>query len=265
MQQQRPIFLLTDFGVTDPYVGIMKSVMMRLGCDGQMVDLTHGIRPQDVLAGAIAIEDAWPWLPSDGILVAVVDPGVGTTRRALVVNLDERIAVGPDNGLFEPLLALGGRARLIEAGGAIQPARSATFHGRDVFAPAAALLATGRREFFQMGPEIPEPKRLAIPPPGLAGDGSELSLRVLTVDHFGNAVLNLRLDQAFANRVEGLTFWHLNQPLGPLRRTFGDVARGEPLVYWSSAGRLEVAVNGGDASNQLGLHAGSVVTGRPMA
>ncbi|MBI1292719.1 hypothetical protein GC173_16005 [bacterium] len=253
------IFYLTDFGLSDTFAGVMKAVVLGLGHEGAQIDLTHGIAPQDVLAGAMALEDTWPWLPSGSVVVAVVDPGVGTPRRALALHLDGRYVVAPDNGLLTPLLAKDAQVRHIQKGGAIQPDRSATFHGRDVFAPAAALLATRQRKFEDLGPEVNGPVLLELPAPQISPKGRTIILKVLTVDRFGNAVLNHSLRDARSLPLERGEFHCSAGSLGPLRRTYGDVPVGTPVVYWNSAGRLEVAINGGHAAHQLQLGVGATI------
>jgi hypothetical protein len=254
-----PIFFLTDFGLSDSFGGIMKAVVLGLGHEGAQVDLTHGIGPQDVLAGALALEDAWPYLPSGSVVVAVVDPGVGTSRRALAVHLDGRYAVGPDNGILTQIMRPDSEVRLINKGGAIQPERSATFHGRDVFAPAAALLATRARTFDDIGPVVANPVKLEVSQPAVSPKGKTIILKVLTVDRFGNAVLNHSLRDARPVPLERGEFHCTAGSLGPLRRTYGDVPVGTPVVYWNSAGRLEVAINGGHAAHQLQLGVGATI------
>ncbi|MDK2972776.1 MAG: hypothetical protein PWP23_2531 [Candidatus Sumerlaeota bacterium] len=255
----RPIFLLTDFGLSDPFVGIMKAVVLRLSPGSPLVDLTHGIPPQDVVAGAMALEDSVPWLPGDAVVCAVVDPGVGSERRAIAFERGGQTFVGPDNGLLAAAWSSGARAVALRAGTEIAPGRSATFHGRDVFAPAAALLAAGA-DLMALGDAMEGIAPLAVPAPEPLPDGS-LALAVLAIDHFGNLTLNLRQTD-LARYFPGATGLHLRageRVLLGLSRTFGDVEQGEPLFYWNAAGRLEVAVNGGDASRELGLARGDGV------
>ena len=139
----RPVAILSDFGYSDPYVGIMKAVVWGR-CPGvSFLDLTHGVAPQDVCAGALALEAALPYLPTEAVVLAVVDPGVGSARRAIVIDGPAGTAVGPDNGLLTPFLVPGFVAYALEADEHRLPETSATFHGRDVFAPAAAHVASG--------------------------------------------------------------------------------------------------------------------------
>jgi S-adenosylmethionine hydrolase len=244
-----PLFFLTDFGLSDPYVGIMKGVALTLGHEGQIVDLVHNVPPQDVLAGAVAVEDSLPWLPPRCVVVAVVDPGVGTDRGMVAVKSGERIFVAPDNGLLTPVLQQEGAvARGIQPHGPIKPAQSATFHGRDVFTPAATLMATGVRSFEQIGPVLQKPQHLEFPKLEVLGSGA-LLMTILHVDHFGNMAVNLRtggVPEGFDLALG--TFQFAQTDLGPLRRTFGDVEPGKPVVYFNAADRLEVAISMGNAS-----------------
>src|SRR5215212_7192244 len=139
----RPIFFLTDFGLADTYVGIVKAVILQVAPDARIVDLTHDIPPQDVRAGAFALLTAAPYLPEDAVVLAVVDPGVGTDRRPVAVQAGRRTFVGPDNGLFSWVVDAASKAVVLDRPRFWLPTVSATFHGRDLFGPAAAHLARG--------------------------------------------------------------------------------------------------------------------------
>ena len=271
MSSHAPIFLLTDFGLRDPYVGIMKGVILSLGYTGTMVDLTHGIPPQDVLAGAMALEDAWPHLPATCVIVAVVDPGVGTRRRPIAVRNGGRVLVGPDNGLLSPLfpeIHTEEDARQvieIRPGGPIDPSRSTTFHGRDVFSPAAALLATGARSFEALGEPADDPVMLpehcfrakALP-------SGAMELTILAADHFGNLTMNVRRSAGNPHRLYEFGRYEVaGRTIRNLSATYADVPAGEPLVYFNAADRLEIAVNGGSAAQVLRARPGDKVLFTP--
>ena len=244
-----PIFLLTDFGHRDVFVGVMKAVMLAQGARGPTVDLTHEIPAQDVLTGALALEDAMPWLPPGSIALCVVDPGVGSARQAIAVRAGEGIFLGPDNGLLTaPLAQHGAEARALPP---LSEGVSATFHGRDLFAPAAARLATGALRFSELGAVGAPPIMLSLPQPEVTAEG--LSIPVIAVDSFGNAATSLRSRAFLPTGV----FLAGTAPLGTLRRTYADVAEGGPVVYWNSAGRLEVAVRNGSAALRYGLGPGA--------
>ncbi|MBX3727559.1 MAG: SAM-dependent chlorinase/fluorinase [Candidatus Sumerlaeia bacterium] len=256
-----PVFLLSDFGLADPFVGIMKAMILRLSPESPIVDLTHHVPACDVRHGALALEDSLPWLPAGAVVCAVVDPGVGTARSAVVVLTQSRWLVGPDNGLLAPVASADPAARFwrLRPGGVIRPDRSATFHGRDVFAPAAALLAAGNSPESIADP-IPALVPLALPVAQPTADG--VRLVILARDHFGNLTLNVRrheLPGLLPAESSRLVLLAAERRLEGLRRTFADVPPGEPVFYWNSADRLELAVHGGNAGRTLGLAPGDEV------
>lgn len=265
MDAQLPIFFLTDFGLKDPYVGIMKAVALTVGATGPLIDLTHGVPPQDLLAGALALEDALPWLPERCVVCAVVDPGVGSERRPVAVQRGGRFFVAPDNGLLSAVYVTGDyMLRGIAPGGPIAPERSATFHGRDVFAPAAALLATGKRRFEEIGPAVYFPTKLELPPLAVAEDGS-LEITIIAADHFGNLATNLRRSQIPKGiDIRAGHFLLEGKDVGSLKHTYSDVAVGHPLVYFNHSDRLEVSISMGSAAKEFGLSRGARLTFRPV-
>jgi S-adenosylmethionine hydrolase len=252
------ITLTTDFGLRDPFVGIMKGVLLSICPSARLVDLTHEIPAQDVLAGGLALEAAAPFFPAGTVHLAVVDPGVGTARRPLAIRAGGFYLVGPDNGLFT--FALEGRGwtavsltapeyRLAEV--------SRTFHGRDVFAPAAAYLASGV-PLERLGPAVTDPERL--PRAGCRLEDGELVGEVLDADRFGNLLTSIpaaRLAEitgagGIALEVAGR---RLRGPLG----AYAAGREGEPAVIIGSTGCLEIFVKGGSALNVLGVGRGAIV------
>jgi S-adenosylmethionine hydrolase len=219
------------------------------------VDLSHDVPAYDVDAGALLLEACLPWFPADAIHVAVVDPGVGTARRALCVE-DGRgaRAVGPDNGLLTPLLGPGARVHEIVPGHAVPAPGSATFHGRDLFVPAAILLARGAAP-AALGPAVADPLRLAWPEPERRGDA--LHGETLAADPFGNLVTTLRSTDLGGARVRAV---EVAGATAAWVRTFGDAARGALVAYAGSGGRVEVAVREGSAAARLGGTRGLAVT-----
>jgi len=184
------ITLTTDFGVADPYVGTMKGVMLAIAHDAHLVDITHEIPPQDVLQTAFVVYTAWPFFPAHTVHLVVVDPGVGSTRRPIAVHTPHGLFVGPDNGVFSYVLAEQPTEAVVEL---VDPGYrlcqvSQTFHGRDIFAPAAAHLATGI-PIDQFGPAVSDP--VTLPPPALCIGPDVVSGEVLYVDHFGNAITSI--------------------------------------------------------------------------
>jgi len=260
----RPIVtLLTDFGGRDGYVGALKGVLLTRCPEAKLVDLAHEIPPGDVAAAAFALAAAAPYFPPGTVHLAVVDPGVGTARRGLALELGAQRFVGPDNGLFSIVLADAAaaapptamRASSLENAALWRAPVSPVFHGRDVFAPVAAHLAAGGR-LEDVGPALAPDAlvRLAASEP-TESDGA-LRGAVIHVDRFGNLLTNLRLpaDAARAGaRVE------IDGHALPVVRTYGDAPSGALVALVGSTGRLEIAVNGASAAQRLGAGVGHVV------
>lgn len=260
---QPVITLTTDFGTSDGYVGAMVGVIATR-CPGARIEhITHGIAAQDVAGGAAALANAAPYFPAGTIHVAVIDPGVGTSRRAVAVAAGGHVLVGPDNGvLMEAAERLGGAtaARLLEHPGARLAVVSSTFHGRDLFAPAAAALGSGWA-LESLGAAVEVGALAAAPslPWGEVAAGV-WSGCVARVDRFGNLITNLPASVCAAGAVR-LTFAGRPEVAaleGP-RATYGEVPEGEALLLVDSTGRLEVAVRGGSAAARLGVGRGAGV------
>jgi S-adenosylmethionine hydrolase len=240
------ITLLTDFGTVDGYVGAMKGVLLTRAPDAQVVDLTHEISPQDVITGAWALKEAAPWFPPGTIHLSVVDPGVGTTRRALLLKSEGHLFVGPDNGLLS--LAAGGAVEgwlLDRPQWFCQPV-SNTFHGRDIFASVAGHLAAGVAPEL-LGSPVQSWAQLDLPAP--RRDQSQVIGQIARVDRFGNLITNV--DQPM---IGDLTAWEVSIggiTVGPIQRTFGDVRPGQWVAYLGSGGMLEIAVREGRAVDLL--------------
>lgn len=257
----RPLYLLTDFGLTDPFVGIMKAVVQGIAPGCLVTDLTHGVPPQDVVRASVDLEDAAPYLPEGAVACAVVDPGVGTSRLPLLVEWRGRLLVAPDNGLLTPFLdELSGAWEITERAGAGHRT-SATFHGRDIFAPAAARAARGDdpASFCRAIEDTGRLLRLEEfhPVPSARG----LLLRVIGSDHFGNLTLNLRradgLVPADAERDVSVRIG--DTVIKGFGRTYAEAPIGKALLYWNSADRLEVGVNRGSAADRFRLAPGGRV------
>ncbi|HLU66508.1 MAG TPA: SAM-dependent chlorinase/fluorinase [Kofleriaceae bacterium] len=251
------VTLTTDFGTTDGYVGAMKGVILSRAPAATVVDLTHTIPRHDVTAAAHALANAVPFFPPGSIHVAVVDPGVGTERKPIILRGDrEQLFVGPDNGVFS-LIAPRPQAVYEIASPEFRRERpSATFHGRDVFAPAAAALAAGLPP-DQAGPAVVLRGQL---PPITGADGADV-YRVHHIDAFGNLVTNIPAASVAPGarlRVSGRDIDHLS-------RTYEDVAPGELLAYVGSRGTVEIAVREGSAAELLGAARATVVELLPPA
>ncbi len=257
------ISFLSDYGHEDDFVGVCHGVMARIAPEARVIDVTHGIPRHNVRAGALVLRNALPYMPA-GVHLAIVDPEVGAERRAVAIRCaeDERVLVGPDNGVLSLAVErFGGAVEAMDVGRSawrLEPV-SATFHGRDIFAPVAARLAAG-------GPlaEAGEPcdsdslARIELPRPQ-ADDGG-LTAHALAVDRFGNVILDATHEDLDGSGIK------LGRPLelevGPQRFTawyavtFADVRAGELLVYEDAYRTLAVAVNRGNAAQLLGLQAG---------
>jgi S-adenosyl-L-methionine hydrolase (adenosine-forming) len=244
---RRVVTLTTDFGTADGYVGEMKGVILTLAPNAELVDITHDIPPQDVDYARLTVARVWRRFPAGTVHVVVVDPGVGGARAALAVAANERFLIGPDNGVLSPALLLADARAVVLP---VPKIASATFHGRDVFAPAAARLARGDA-VDSLGPAAAAPIIRRTPEPVRAPDGSLLG-EVIVVDRFGNAITNLIGLRGGSVEVAGRSI--------AIRRTYADVARGELVAVAGSTGFLEIAVRDGDASTILGLRRGIRVT-----
>jgi S-adenosylmethionine hydrolase len=262
----KPISFLSDFGLADEFVGVVHGVLAKLAPDSRVIDVTHGIRRGDVRAGALALTRAVQYLP-EGVVLAVVDPGVGTRRRAIAAETGVGFFVGPDNGLLSPAVALvGGASKVVS----IQnpefrlPSRGETFHGRDVFAPAAAVLASGEASIDDLGPEVDpdEVVPLLLPLPEV--EPGRIRAEVLWVDGFGNVQLNVSPeDMAAAGFRPGGT---VEVVVGATTRqvgwltAYGEAEPSGALLHVDSAGLMALAVRDGRADESFGLREGAGLT-----
>ena len=256
------VTFLSDFGLQDDFVGTCHGVIKRIAPEAEIIDITHGIRPGRILQGALTLANTVPYMPV-GVHLAVVDPGVGGSRRPLALrDAEDRTYVGPDNGLLLPAAERAGIVAAHELANpeyALSPV-SPTFHGRDLFAPAAAHVALGL-PLAELGPPIAADAlvRLEIPDPEVAP--SRLRATVLAVDRFGNIALNLsRADLDTAGIVPGtrveLTARGRHY-FAVAARTFADARSGELLLYEDSYRNVAVAVSRGNAAELLGVDEGS--------
>lgn len=247
------VTLLTDFGTSDAYVAEIKARLLTEAPDVVLVDVTHSVAQGDIRAAAYLLGRVWHRFPAGTVHLAVVDPGVGTTRAALALGASGHWFVGPDNGLFTPVL----RNQEVEIAVLPVPDGAApTFHGRDLFAPAAAALARGVPLHLLGEPFRGIPERLASGEPHY--EGKSVVGEVVYVDRFGTLVTNLTpetVPEYAVLEVEGLE-------IGPLRRTFGDVPTGGLLAYVGSGGEIEIAVRDGSAARRLGIGVGGRVRAR---
>lgn len=267
------IALLTDFGISDSYVGEMKGVISGIAPQAPLIDISHAIPPGDISAGALMLWRAFGAFPPGTIFLGVVDPGVGTSRRSIAARIDDKVVVCPDNGLLSYLLHAGRDACIVELKDREDHAApiSRTFHGRDIYAPAAAHLAAGAK-FDSLGPAVKNPRLLPVPE--LVPENETVRGTVMQADHFGNLTtsigllrsdrLGLNVDpwcrQAPQTRLEGQKF-EVILPGGavPLCGTYADVPHGTPVAYIGSAGLLELGIRGGSAAKLLQLEQGAPI------
>jgi S-adenosylmethionine hydrolase len=263
------ITFLTDFGQQDDFVGVCRGVMKRIARDVEIIDITHGIAPQAVMQGALLLARSTPYLPP-GVHLAVVDPGVGGDRRAVAIRTeDERVYVGPDNGL----LSLAAHAASVVAVRELTNPRyhlarvSRTFHARDIFAPAAAHLAAGA-VFEDLGEEVDPGTLVRIDLPAATVRPDRLGATVLAVDRFGNLQLNLTRAHIEAvglrpgDRVELVLA--VDSYYAVVAETFADASRGDLILYEDSYGAYAIAISGGDACKLTGAGPGDRLDISPL-
>ncbi len=267
------ITLTTDFGTADPYVAALKGVILSINPDAVIIDVAHEIRPQNIEQGAFVLSSVLPYFPPGTIHVAVIDPGVGTDRRALALVTPSGVLVGPDNGLLSAALPDSARedawhgpvpmtlpqettAYILEDPRYHRRPISATFHGRDIFAPVAAHLSLGL-DPRRLGPATS--RIVGLPPfrAAVHADGS-LAGRVLHIDRFGNLITSVRADQLQSSRV---TVDILGSRVYGLAPNYGD--REGLVALIGSAGYLEIASSGGSAARELEAVPGDLMTVRP--
>jgi hypothetical protein len=250
------VTFLTDFGTRDPFVGVMKGVVLGRFAAARLVDLSHAVPAQDVAFGAFWLERSMHWFAPGTVHVAVVDPGVGSARRAIAARADGQLLVGPDNGLLAAALERAGEreVRLIDAARLGLPAPSRTFHGRDVFAPVAAELASGRWQLTDLGDPITD--FVASPVPAARSVAGGFGGEVVVVDGFGNLITNLEasLLADFADpRI------HVAGRELALAATYADVPRGELVALVDAFEVIEIACRDGSAAEALGVGRGAPV------
>ena len=242
------ITLLTDFGTTDSYVAELKAVILSRTEKITLVDISHEVPAGDIRAAQYLLSRAWRHFPVGTIHVVVIDPGVGTERRALAAETGGHRFLAPDNGL---LSFLPSEARFISM--PVPAAAAATFHGRDLFAPAAATLAGGH-PIQALGASITHPVRVPLPAPRY--DGTAVIGEVIYVDRFGTLISNIPT----SNVKSGVPIHVAGIAVGPLHRTFADVSRGALVAFGGSGGTVEIAVRDGNAATTLNVSAGVTVT-----
>jgi len=253
------ITLTTDFGLQDHYVGVLKAIILSVAPDVRLIDISHDIPPQDIMAGAWVVRNTAMLYPPGSVHLVVVDPGVGTSRKPIAMRIKDQYFVGPDNGTFS-LIADQYEHEAIELTNKSfwRPDPSSTFHGRDIFAPVAAHLAAGA-DFAKLGRPLDnlQTYRWAVP----INDKDGVQGWIVHIDRFGNLISNIPeqfIDETGAR--SRLKIYVGNTILNSLATTFADVPDGEPAAYIGSSGMLEIAINKGNAREMLGVQKGAQIS-----
>ena len=249
MTRRRIVTLTTDFGLSDFYVAALKAVLLTHSPRATLIDITHNLPRHDILCGSVTLERAIDGFPPSTIHLAVVDPGVGTNRRLLIVRIKKSIVICPDNGLITWAWHRHPPATIRQITWH-PPQASATFHGRDILAPVAAMIAAGRA-ITKLSRPTSAPILLDIKP-AITPRG-----QIIQIDHFGNATTNIPVDLVHSHRQKTIRL--RKRRIGSLRRTYTDVPPGHPLALINSSGLLEIAVRDGSAAEKLRLRVGDTV------
>jgi len=253
------VTLITDFGMEDPYVGMMKGVILSVNPCARIIDISHHVKAGSIARAAHILQDTYPYFPEGTIHITVVDPGVGSKRRAIILMAQSHLFVGPDNGIFWPIIDLHQDIKIIHITETkyFLPDVSNTFHGRDIFAPVAAHLSKGA-DPLEMGPTISDPVKLPLHASNQKGGA--LYGEVVSVDHFGNLITNIHRKEieGFAGG-RALIIWLQDLLIEGMRGTYAECGKGEILSLFGSSGYLEIAVNLGRASDLLGLDEAEII------
>ncbi len=271
------VALLTDFGLDDTYVGVMKGVVLKIFPDARLIDISHSIRPQNVREGAFALMNSYSYFPEGTTFCVVIDPGVGSTRLPIAVKTDNYQFIAPDNGVLSYALSMIDNYQVVALENLDYqlPKVSNTFHGRDIFSPAAAYLARGDVPMTEFGQTLD--KIFTFPTPQMSFSNNRLIGEVMHVDHFGNIITNigrfswknerqLDLDPLWNNEISQMIIdaqqvnvtIHSNTLQG-ISRAYHEVHRGEILVQIDSNGFLEIGANQDDAAGRLDVVIGDKV------
>ena len=254
----RAITLLTDFGTADYFVGAMKGVILSIDPQAVIVDITHEIPAQNVAAGAFQLLAAYDTFPSGTIHVAVVDPGVGSSRRPIVVAAGSHFFVGPDNGIFTYIYDRESSHQVVHVTSEkyFRPSPSTTFHGRDIFAPVAAALSTGVT-LKDLGVRISDEVRLKNSLTPEVKKNGAIEGRIIHIDRFGNCITNLTRD--LFDQASRPTLTLKRKTIRTFREFYSDAPRKSLFAIWGSAGFLEISVNGSSAAQVLSAKRGDTV------
>lgn len=248
---KRVIALLTDFGTEDGYVGAMKGKILSMVPEVDIVDISHEIEPFNTRRAAFCLINCYSYFPENTIFIIVVDPGVGTDRRGLVLQTAKYHFIGPDNGVFSFIYEKEAFNSFEITAKSIPWKVAPTFHGRDIFSPLASILAEGKsiRKFI-----TPTKKHISFIKPIKKVDGNRFRVPIAHIDHFGNVILNFQRKD-YKKRVKSKKFKIAFREFkfNKIKKTFGDVSSGEMLLVWDSSDYLQIAKNGGNAADELGI------------
>lgn len=257
MSQKRTIALLSDFGLQDIYVGVIKGTIAKINSQLQVIDLNHQIPPQNLAAGRFCLMNAFAYFPRETVYIAVVDPGVGSLRRGVAIQFAEGYLVGPDNGLLSGVLALSPASAAVELNNPqywLSSNPSSTFHGRDIFAPVGAHLASGVA-LERLGTSIDPQTLVQLPLAFFKMSENSIIGAIQYIDVFGNLITNIPATAVEYKR------WSIAiaNAIIPCAQTYSDVAQGDILTLIGSHGWVEIAVNGGSAKSVLQVDWGDLV------
>ncbi len=258
MQDRPVITLTTDFGYDDPFAGVMKGVILKINPRAEIIDLTHGIRPQDIREAAFTIGTNYRFFPDDTIHIVVVDPGVGSERRPIMVLTEHHYFIGPDNGVFSHIYHSSHdilEVIHITSDHYFLSSHSPTFQGRDVFAPVAAYLSRGVG-MMKFGELITDYRRIELPVPSVTPDGVILG-EVIHIDRFGNAITNVT--KADLEKTGGTPKILVKEMEAPMKKFYSDAADGALCSLLNSSDHLEFFVKGGSASSKYAISPGDRV------
>jgi S-adenosylmethionine hydrolase len=256
MQTNPIITLTTDFGYRDPFIGIMKGVILNINPSVTIVDITHGISPQNILEAALTIEISFNSFPNNTIHVVVVDPGVGSMRRPILVSTDYHYFIGPDNGIFSRIFLLAERLGVfhIKAEHYFLTQQSSTFHGRDIFAPVAGWLSRGIN-ISNFGDPVVDYVKIQLPVPTMPSK-NVIEGQVIYIDHFGNVITNIHtqtMDKLFGIKALGTIKVLVKNKEAPLKKFYSHAEDNSLYSLINSFGYLELFVNKGNASSDFGI------------
>lgn len=259
-----PIAILTDFGTRDWYVASMKGVLLKIAPTSPIVDISHQIEAQNICQGNFMLSQCYKEYPLGTVFLGVIDPGVGTARSAIAIHSEGYTFVGPDNGLFSFLWSNDSLAsveiRTITNLLFTKESPSHTFHGRDIFAPAAAHLAAGQ-SFEKVGPLLTNPAELHIEAPDYQSES--VKAQVNFIDHFGNIITNIK-KKAWEKHYSGARAVIYKKQSIPLLNTYGEVPYRSLIAYFGSGDYLEIAINNRNAAHELKLYPGEKIKLRPF-